>query len=330
MATSGTVAQTAITVDDLITLAVLNAGKAPSTVGGELLQNIRNALYLMVADLGNDGINLWCLTKSVANVIPGQSSFQLPDATNDVTNALYRTLYAMSGMLVTSASAVTFTPTTPVAVTNITFTFVTAGAANIVIEYTLDGSTWLQQTLMNGVYVAAGAVFTMDIDNSTLAMGWRIRDTSGVLLSLTNVLFRKIANEITMGHMNHDEYTNLPNKQQQGGKSLQYWFDKQIQPRLFVWPVSTTMNDQIVMWAASEVQDPGDLSNALAVPTRWYQSVVDTLSYRVAKLLPPAELAPGRLASLKQDDIDSKKRATGAESDGSSFRLAPRVRGYTR
>lgn len=331
MTTSGTVAQTSISVDDLITLAVLQAGKPPSTVGGELLQNIRNALYLIIADLGNDGINLWCLNKSVQNVLGGQSTFQLPVATSDVTNALYRQLNAMTGPVVASFDAQTYTPSGPVAVSNITGVFTTGGTASVVIEYSLDGTNWLPQTAMDSTYVATGALITTDLGNTQPAVAWRLRDTSGALLPMSDVHFRTISNEVTMGRMNRDDYTNLPNKMQAGSKSLQFWFDKQINPRAYVWPVaSTSMRDQIVFWYAAEVQDPGDLSNQLAVPTRWYQSLCDTLSYRTALLIPPAELPPGRLAVLQQVDANSRRRANDGESDGSSFRLSPRVRGYTR
>jgi hypothetical protein len=329
MATSGTVASTQVTVDDLIAQAVTRAGKLKSTVGGELLADIRLALYFLIADLGNDGVNLWCLKKTVVDVAANKIAYQLPLATNSVTNALYRTLNAPNGTYAVAADSVTFTSNSPIAVNNITFTFAADGFTSPVVEY-FDGTAWRGAASIIGTYVVNGANFVMDLDSTALASMWRVRDTTGTLLALTNVLFRTIALEITMAPLNRDDYTNLPNKYTPGLKALQFWFDKQINPRIFVWPMSTSLADQIVFWTASEVEDPGELQNSLAVPTRWYQAIVDALAYRTAMLIPPNELVPGRLDTLKMDAADSKKRANDGESDGSSFRIAPRIGGYTK
>lgn len=330
MTTSGTVDQTVVSVDTFISHACTRAGKLPSTVGGELLARIREALYFICSDMGNDGINLWCMTKSIVNVVANQVAYKIPVGTNDITTALYRTLNSIPGAGGQSASAYSFAATTPVAITNITGTFAAAGPASLAIEYSTDNINWTTLTTLQSFTVVIGANFVLDLDNSALAAYWRIRDTTGTLLSLTNVLFRTVNTEITMAKLNKDDYMNLPNKQYPSLRSLQYWFDKQIQPQVWVWPVSSQTLDQLVFWQASQVQDPGDLSNSLAIPSRWYQSLSDTLSYRVAMLIPPSELAVGRLDTLKNDATESRTRASDGESDGASYRLAPRISGYTK
>lgn len=329
MATSGTVDQTLVTVDTLISHAVTRAGKLPATVGGELLERIREALYFICSDLGNTGINLWCMQKSVVNVVPYQTSYALPNGTNDITMALYRTLNTLPGTPVQAGAQVTVDLVSPVAVTNVQGTFATSGYASLAIEYSTDNVIWFLLTEVGSSVVTAGSVFIVDIDASALARYWRVRDTSGTLLPLTGVYFRTVAQELNMAKLNKDEYMSLPNKQSTGGKALQYWFDKQISPAVWVWPMSNQPADQMVFWQASQVQDPGDLQNSLAVPSRWYQALIDKLSYRAAMLIPPPELLPGRLETLKSDALESETRASDGESDGSSYRLAPRIGGYT-
>lgn len=331
MATSGTVAQTEILVETLVSHAIQRCGKLPSTAGGELLAKIREALYFHIADLGNEGVNLWCINKSVVNVVPNQVAYQLPIGTNKIADMLYRTLWTLAGTATTAADSQIFTCTTAQAVDNITGRFTAAGAASIAIEYQdLVTGVWKTLSTLSPVTVVAGAVFVIDLDSTASAIAWRIRDTSGVLLAMDSVYFRRVNSELPMAQLNKDDYTSLPNKHYPGGKSLQFWFDKQIEPRVWVWPMSNQPLDQVVIWSASEIQDPGDLTNKLSVPTRWYQSIMANLAYQSAFLIPPAELPAGRLNDLKTEATEALMRASDGESDGSSYQLAPRIGGYTK
>jgi len=330
MPTSGTVAQTQISVETFIGHAFKRAGKLKSTIGGELLQDAREALYLLCSDMANDGINLWCLSKSVMNIEANKIAYQLSVGSNDVVNALYRTLTTLPGTPVASASAQTVDLTAAYAVDNVTGRFTAGGVASLAIEYSLDGVTWVTLTTLQAVTVVLGAVFVIDLDDTAEARYWRIRDTSGVLLGMNQVRFRKMNQEITMSKLNRDDYTNLPNKHYPGQRSLQFWFDKQIEPRVWVWPMSTQILDQIVIWCATEIQDPGDLTNSLAVPTRWYEAVLSNLAHKVAFYIPPNELPQGRLAELKTEATEAMIRASNGESDGSPYQLAPLIGAYTK
>lgn len=331
MQTSGTIATQPITVDTLVTHALQRCGKLPATTGGELLQRVREALYFLVADMGNDGINLWCMTKSVVNVVPYNAAYQLPVGTNDCTEALYRTLWKMNGVLSSpTPDVLQFTASASLPLDNISARFTEAGTASLAVDYSYDGATWYTLITLQSVEVIPGAVFVVDLDNTANATYWRLREITGTpILGMDDVRFRKINNELLMSRMNRDDYTNLPNKHYQGQKALQFWFDKQIEPRVWVWPVPMYDVGQIVFWAASQVQDPGDLTNSLAVPTRWYRYVQAALSHMTAFLIPQNELAPGRLEILKADADECRLRASNGESDGSSYQLAPLIGGYT-
>lgn len=330
MPTSGTVAQTQITVETLIAHAFNRAGKLTSTIGGELLQKAREALYFICADLANDGINLWCLSKSVVNVEADKVAYQLSVGTNDLTDVLYRTLTTLPGTPVAGAATQTVDLTAAYAVDNVTGQLTAAGTLSMAVEYSLDNLAWVTLLTLQAVTVVSGAVFVIDLDNTAEARYWRIRDTSGTLLGMTAVRFRKANTEIPMAQLNKNDYANLPNKHYEGQRSLQYWFDKQIEPKLWVWPVSNQPLDQIVIWAASEIQDPGDLTNSLAVPTRWYEAILSKLAHKVAFYIPPNELAQGRLGELKIEATEAMTRASNGESDGSSYQLAPRIGAYTK
>jgi hypothetical protein len=146
--------------------------------------------------------------------------------------------------------------------------------------------------------------------------------------------------------LNRDDYVNLPNKTgypysgdgvgsaYSGAgttqKSLQFWFDKQVNPVLYVWPVSNRVDDQIVVYQHGQIEDVGELSNELAIPARWYESIIFTLSSRLCLEIPPGELPPGRLEYITAQAAYYVQEAGRGESDGSSYRMTPMIGGYTK
>lgn len=332
MATSGVVAQQTVIVDTLITHAIQRCGKLPSTAGGELLQRVREALYFLIADLGNDGVNLWCMNKSVVKTQPYSAAYQLPVGTLDVTQVLYRDLWNIAGAFSSpSVDILQFTATADQPVNTISFEFAATGTATLAVEYSIDGVSWLTLLSLSPVTVVDGSSMTIDLDNTALAKYWRLRElTTPAILATRNVLLRKVNNELPLWKLNLDDYANLPNKYTTGQKALQFWFDKQINPRMWVWPIPTTDQGQLVIWSASQPQDPGAMTNELAVPTRWYRYIAAALARETAMLIPPNELPAGRLADLKADAAECRLRAIDGESDGASYQLVPNISPYTR
>lgn len=330
MSTSGTIAQTPVSVETMLSYAFSRCGKLSSTVSGDLLSKARLALYFILADLSNDGINLWCMNKSVVNVVPQQASYQLPVGTNDVTNMLYRQLHDYVQLPTLTPDAYAVQLEEPQAINNITGAFTQAGTASLAVEWSPDGLGWELLQQLEPFVTDDASDFVIDLDATKLAAYWRVRDTSGTLMTVSTMSFRTVKQEVTMSLLNRDDYTNLPNKHNSGQQSLQFWFDKQIDPRVWVWPISNRPQDQLVIWSALQIQDPGSLTNDLAVPTRWYKAITDKLAAEVALLIPPAELPPGRLEALLAVSAASYPRAAASETDGSSFQLQPRISVYTR
>ena len=135
-----------------------------------------------------------------------------------------------------------------------------------------------------------------------------------------------------MAKLSNDDYVALPNKTFSvpvGSKSLQFWFDKQTAPRIWIWPASQGSVDQIVVWGQKHIQDVGALTNTLDVPQRWLESIILLLACRCAVELPTGELPPGRLEYLEAKSAEHLAQAEDGESDGAPIRLSPNIQGYT-
>jgi hypothetical protein len=95
----------------------------------EQVQASKQALFFVLSNLINQGINYWAINEQVYGLQPNQFEYNLPVGGVDVLNALYRTMTRPSGSYTTSAGGV---------------------VANI---YDGDTSTYCQQTSANGNFV---------------------------------------------------------------------------------------------------------------------------------------------------------------------------------
>ena len=332
LVTSGTVNATVIDVTTLMEHAVRRCGKLPSTMGSELQLTALESLFFLLTDLTNEGVSLWCVKKAVLPLYPGVTVYPLPPGMDDVLALNYRTSTPLTGGTpITGAGWVGYNFGSAVDPANVQITFSAAGTPALVVESSADGATWVQAAtfLKQQTSLAAGSALAQDLDTTGAAQYWRVRDTSGTLQAFSALTFSNTPTEVPMTPYNRDDYMALPNRTFQSNKSLQYWYDKQIQPQLWLWPVPAVA-DQIVLQYTRQIQDVGSLTNALEVPSRWYEYIVYTWAARIGVELPAGELPPGRLDYLEAKSEYHLNRAAGGESDGAPIRLSPMIGGYTR
>lgn len=331
MATSGVIGVKRFTFEQMLRLAFAACSKPISTVSGEVLQMARDRVQMMLWALSNNGVNLWCIRKNVFTLKAGQAVLPMAVGTVDVINALWRQLRELPGVASTGADFYRWTMLTPQYVRNISGTFTTAGTAELSVEASQDGgATWQNVTTLLPVDVEAGAAFSIDLDNSLLAADFRIVDGSGTLIPLSGVLFRTVLRELDIYKLNRDDYQDLPNKAELGERPVQFWYDKQINPQVWLWRVPQAGGDQVVVWSQSLIEDAGALTDELAVPLPWYLAIVAKCAEEVAFVIPAAELPPGRLAELQAKASVEYRTATNGESDGSSTSMLPNMAVYTR
>ncbi len=335
MATSGTVGQTVIDVTNVIEHAYRRCGKLASTISSELQLSARENLFFLLSDLANRGLSLWCVQKQVLGVTANQVQFPLQAGTVDVMTTLYRTKTDLTGSTISGVGwqGIDLGVGNETAAYNAAITFTGATTPTLVFESSTDNVTWIQQaSFLSGVAVAANTWICVDADNAPAVQYWRVRDTSGILPTVGTLVFSAMPYEIPMAKLSNDDYAALPNKTftvPSGSKSLQFWFDKQTTPRLWIWPASQASDDQIVVWTQKHIQDVGALTNALDIPQRWLESIILLLACRCAVELPIGELPPGRLEYLEAKSAEHLAQAEDGESDGSPIRLAPNIGGYT-
>jgi len=352
MSTSGTVGTTVITVQNLIDSGARRCGKLAEELTVEQVQASKQALYFLLSNLVNRGIQYWCIQKVVYGLVPDQYINYLPVGMNDVLNANYRTVtqnttggysttgnssYAFDGQYTnicqctnnTSSIGINNGTDSPIYMGTIGILPAVTGSVTVLLQYSQDGSTWTTIYAPGATSWVLGTWIYYDLDPSATAPYWRILQTAGVNMGVYQVVFGSNATEIPLARLNRDDYTNLPNKNFASYRPLQYWFDRTIpQPSMYLWPAPNNYAPQIVAWCARYVQDVGSLSGSLEIPQRWYLAIQNMLAQQMALELPSVD--PNRYAIVKAEANETWLQAEQEERDKSPIYFAPNISPYTR
>ena len=352
MATSGTVGQTVVTVQQLIDHGARRAGKLAEELTNEQVSAAKTSLFYLLSNLANYGIHYWCIEKTVIGLVPEKYVYSLPVGTVDVLNANYRTVtanttggYSSSGV---AANAFDGQFTNICQLTNNTGNIginlgtgnnvyigtvgilpAITGSVTIQIQYSTNNSTWTTITSPGATSWVSGQWIYYDLEPSASVPYWRILQTAGSNMGVYQVVFGSNATEIPLARLNRDDYTNLPNKNFSNNYPLQYWFDRTIpQPSMYLWPAPSTYQPQLVVWRYRQIEDVGALSGSLAIPQRWYLAIQNMLAHQMAMELPT--VATDRIQYCEQQADKYWLMAEQEERDKSPIYFAPNISYYTR
>lgn len=352
MSTSGTVGQTVITVQNLIDHGARRAGKLAEELTNEQVQAAKDSLYYLLSNLANRGIQYWCIDKVVYGLNPDKFIYTLPVGTVDVLNSNFRTVtqitsggystsgngsYAFDGLCTnicqttnnTSSIGINNGSGNNVYIATVGILPAITGSVNIVIQSSVNGSTWITQYAPGLTTWTAGTWIYYDLDPSASTPFWRILQTAGTNMSVYQVVFGTAPMEIPLSRLNRDDYVSLPNKNFLSNRPLQFWFDRTIpQPSMYLWPTPNTFFPQIVAWCHRQIQDVGALSGEIEIPQRWYLAIQNMLAHQMAMELP--SVATDRIVYCEAQAEKYWSQAEQEERDKSPIYFAPNISVYTR
>lgn len=355
MTTSGTVGLTTIQVKDLVTTAILRCGVPSSVITTENLQSAKNCLYYYLVSLGNKGINLWTIEKTIIGLLKNQITYQLPLGTIDTLGALYRvqSRFTDTAAITSSAGGVaanTVDSDIDTACTQTSAngnlradygsatTVVSFGVlSNVTRTYTLvlegsdDDATWTTVYTPGATSCVDRVWQYWDIDSPRTFRYFRVRETGGAILDLRELALSNYNNEYPVTRENLDNYINLPNKTMSSNFPTQYWLDRKLQyPTLYIWPVVNTDFLCMVVWRHRQIQDIGAFTNTVEIPDRWAEALITNLAARLIFELPKEIVDFSRAKYLVQMAAGADIEAGNEERDKSSIDIDPGIRGYTR
>jgi len=351
VAYSGTTNQTKINVGQLIEFAFREAGKASEEQTAQYVVAGKQALFYILQNLSNRGVNLWMLENKLMGTVNAQTVITLPEGTVDVREANWR--YVVTPEIAEFLPVAN--PDSPNAFDNnldvyatstsqdnwfgaeyqnsqrifqVGFNSYGASTYNFVYETSDDGINWTVRNTLPEITLADREWYYFPVDPTPDHLYYRLRETVASTFSVREIVFCYTQQDIPLARLNRDDYWNLPNKQFQSQRSLQYWLDRQITPQMYLWPIPNNDFQLFQLVIEKQLQDVGNLSNELYVPNRWIAAIQKMLSHQLALQIPGVDL--NRIQYLEQQANLWLAQAESEERDKSPIFFTPNISPYTR
>jgi hypothetical protein len=358
MAYSNTTGETKINVDQLISYACREAGKTAEEMTPEYVQAAKQALFYNLMDLSNMGVNLWLLENQLYGTVTAQQELTLPKTTIDVREANWvyvQNIGISQALPVNSSSAAslfdqnldTFATSTTgenwfgaayspdQAVFYVGFNAYVPGnntalttTYNLAYETSDDLITWTTRQVFPATTLHDREWAYFNISTTPNYTYYRLRETVATTFSLRQIVFSQSQQVIPLARLNRDDYWSLPNKQFASNRSLQFWFDRQIEPSMYLWPVPDNDFQMFQLIVEKQMQDVGSLTNEVYVPDRWIACIQAQLSHKLSLQLPGVDLQ--RIQYLEAQANKLFMHASEEDRDKSPIYLQPNFSYYTR
>lgn len=327
MAYSGTISQTNFDTRRVIENAARRCKLPAQSLTSEHVDIANDQLYLLLSDLSNRGIQLWCVQKSVYPLYNGNPQIVTYEGTVDILNSNLRTLQQVTGTNYDSQSAreVFFGSPTMVNVVGVKWA---AAAVPVALQRSDDGVVWT--TIQTEEPSAGAGEWTwFDLASGVATSYFRVQGAGPLLYE--RIYLGNTPTEIPLARLSRDDYTNLPNKAFQSNRPLQFWLDRQAQsPVMNLWPVPDASAEvqQIVVWVQRHIMDVGTMTESLEVPQRWYEAIVAMLAAKLA--MEYIEVDPSLIPLLDGKAKEALYFAQQEERDNSPMMILPNIAMYTR
>jgi len=121
------------------------------------------------------------------------------------------------------------------------------------------------------------------------------------------------------------EYASYPNKSQQGFPTT-FWFDRQLNPSVYLWPVPDGSQTSLNYYAVLRLQDANLTgTQELDIPPIWLEAMAYGLAERLAIIW-----APEKVALMKPLADEAYQIAATQNVETASQYISPQISGYWR
>ena len=142
------------------------------------------------------------------------------------------------------------------------------------------------------------------------------------VIDVLSMVVRRSTTDFSMSRISRDEYLSIPNKTTTG-RPTQFFIDRQITPKIKVWPTPENSTDVLHFDCLTRIEDADTFTNTVEVPFRFYPCLAAGLAYYIA-----IKKAPDRIQLLKAIYDEEFDRAQAEDRDRASFNVTPSLQYY--
>lgn len=153
----------------------------------------------------------------------------------------------------------------------------------------------------------------------TLTDGQATETLTADVVDLLEVVVRRSNTDYDLNRIGRGDYLSIPNKTTEGRPS-QYYFNRQVEPQITMWPTPENSTDQLVYYYIRRLEDADALTNDVELPFRFLPCAVAGMAYYIA-----LKKAPERIQLLKTVYEEEFQRAADEDEDRVSLKLQPSI-----
>jgi hypothetical protein len=170
-------------------------------------------------------------------------------------------------------------------------------------------------------------LWAVDLQSITLTPGTLYYELEPRTVSILQVYTRTtsggINTDLMMSPISRAEYDAIPNKAQLGQRPFQYYFQRTITPRLYIWQAPQDAGVTLFYHRMKIQEDAGDFTDSMDAPNRWMEAIAAGLAAKLA-----VKFAPDRLSFLQGLADSSYERAAAEDREKVPLRITINPWGY--
>tara|TARA_B100000242_G_scaffold252188_1_gene194156 strand:- start:2029 stop:2697 length:669 start_codon:yes stop_codon:yes gene_type:complete len=160
-------------------------------------------------------------------------------------------------------------------------------------------------------------LWTVQLGTQTLTAGTTEYTLTADVVDLLEVVVRRDNTDFQVQRISRSDYQNLPNKTTSGRPSS-IFVDKQIIPKINLWPSPENSTDVLRYYFIQRIQDADAAVNNMDAPFRFLPCMAAGLAYYLS-----VKKAPDRVQLLKSIYEEEFQRASDMDQDRVPTRLTP-------
>jgi len=170
-------------------------------------------------------------------------------------------------------------------------------------------------------------LWAVDLQSITLLPGVLYYDLEPRTVSILQVYTRTLsgaqATDLMMSPISRAEYDAIPNKAQLGQRPFQYYFQRTITPRLYIWQAPESAGITLFYHRMKIQEDAGDFTDSMDAPNRWMEAIAAGLAAKLS-----VKFAPDRLEFLQGLADGAYTRAAAEDREKVPLRITIDQWGY--
>jgi hypothetical protein len=170
-------------------------------------------------------------------------------------------------------------------------------------------------------------LWAVDLQSITLLPGVLYYELEPRTVSILQVYTRTMsgaqATDLMMSPISRAEYDAIPNKAQLGQRPFQYYFQRTITPRLYIWQAPQDVGVTLFYHRMKIQEDAGDFTDSMDAPNRWMEAIAAGLAAKLS-----VKFAPDRLEFLQGLADGAYTRAAAEDREKVPLRITIDQWGY--